>query len=57
MFENTNFYFYFLYIFFKLSQNSHALNYTTHTFQVSPQYQECSKLRERYYNSCNPQEK
>ena len=57
MFENTDFYFYFLYIFLKLSQNSHALSYATHTFQISPQYQECSKSRERYYNLCNPQEK
>ena len=28
-----------------------------HTIQVSPQCQACSKLRERYYNSCNPQNK
>ena len=31
--------------------------YRTHTFYVSPQYQACSKSRERYHNSCNPQEK
>ena len=24
---------------------------------VSPQYQTCSKSREKYHNSCNPQEK
>ena len=36
---------------------THALNYATHTFYVSPQYQACSKSRERYYNSYNPQEK
>ena len=37
---------------------AHALSYTTHTFYVSPQYQVCSKSRERYYNLCNtPQEK
>ena len=36
---------------------AYALSYATHTFQVSPQYQACSKLRERYHNSCNPQEK
>ena len=40
-----------------LSQNSHALSYAIHTFYVSPEYQVCSKSRERYYNSCNPQEK
>ena len=39
------------------SEIAHALNYATHTFYISPQYQACSKLRERYYNSCNPQEK
>ena len=39
-----------------LSQNSHALSYATHTFYVSPQYQACSKSRERYHNSFNPQE-
>ena len=33
---------------------AHALNYPARTFYVSPQYQECSKSRERYYNSCNP---
>ena len=37
---------------------AHALNYATHTFYVFPQYQACSKSRERYYNSSNtPQEK
>ena len=35
---------------------AHALSYGTHTFYVSSQYQACSKSRERYYNSCNPQE-
>ena len=40
-----------------LSQYSHALSYVIHTFYVSPQYQACSKSRERYHNSCNPQEK
>ena len=40
------------------SEIAYALNYATHTFYVSPQYQACSKLRERYYNSSNtPQEK
>ena len=39
------------------SEMTHALNYATHTFYVSPQYQACSKSRERYYNSYNPQEK
>ena len=34
-----------------------ASTYRTHTIQVSPQWQACSKLREKYYNSCNPQEK
>ena len=40
------------------SEIARALNYATHTFYVSPQYQACSKSRERYYNSSNtPQEK
>ena len=39
------------------SEMTHALNYATHTFYVSPQYQACSKSRERYYNSYNFQEK
>ena len=38
-----------------LSQNNHALSYAIHTFYISPQYQACSKSRERYHNSCNPQ--
>ena len=42
---------------FYLSQNSHALSFAMHTFYVSPQYQERSKLRERYLNSWTPQEK
>ena len=36
---------------------AYELGHATHIFYVSPQYQACSKLRERYYNSCNPQEK
>ena len=36
------------------SEIAYALNFTTHTFYVSPQYQACSKPREKYYNSCNP---
>ena len=28
-----------------------------HTIQVSPQCQACSKSKERYHNSCNPQKK
>ena len=36
---------------------AYALNYATHTFYVSPQYQACSKSREIYHNSCNLQEK
>ena len=36
---------------------AYALNYATHTFYVSPQYQACSKSRKRYHNSCNSQEK
>ena len=36
---------------------TYALNYATHTIQVSPQSQAYSKSRKRYYNSCNPQEK
>ena len=36
---------------------AYALSYAIRTFQVSLQYQLCSKSRERYYNSCNPQEK
>ena len=35
----------------------YALSYATHTFYISPQYQACSKSRERYNNSCNPQKK
>ena len=42
-----------------LSQSSHVLSYATHTIQVSPQYQACTKSRERErdHSSCNPQEK
>ena len=40
-----------------LSQNNHALSYEIHTFYISPQYQACSKSRERYHNSCNLQGK
>ena len=40
-----------------LSQNNHALSWAILTIQVSPQCQACSKLRERYHNSCSPQEK
>ena len=40
-----------------LSQNIHALSWSINTIQVSPQCQICSKSRERYHNSCNPQEK
>ena len=29
------------------SEIAHALSYATHTFYVSPQYQACSKSRER----------
>ena len=36
---------------------TYALNFAMHTFYVSPQYQVCSKSRERYHNSCNPPEK
>ena len=39
------------------SKIAHALSYAIHTFYASPQYQACSKSRERYYNSFNPQEK
>ena len=39
------------------SEIAYALNFATHTFYISPQYQAYSMLRERYYNSCNPQEK
>ena len=39
------------------SEIAHALGYATYTFQVSPKYQACSKSREKYYNSYNPQEK
>ena len=39
------------------SEIVYALSYATHTFYVSLQYQECSKSRESYYNSCTPQEK
>ena len=35
----------------------YALNYATLTFYVSSQCQVCSKSRERYHNSYNPQEK
>ena len=38
-------------------RNSLSLNYATHTFFVSPQYQVCSKSGKRYHPSCNPQEK
>ena len=41
----------------KKNRNSLSLNYATHTFFVSPQYQVCSKSRKRYHPSCNPQEK
>ena len=34
----------------------YALNYATRTIQVSPQCQTCSKSREKYRKSCNPQE-
>ena len=40
-----------------LSQNNHALSWSIHTIQVSPQCQEYYKSRERYHNSRNPQEK
>ena len=40
-----------------LSQNNHALSWAIHNIQVSPQYQASSKSKERYHNSCNPQEK
>ena len=36
---------------------AYALSYATRAFYVSPQYQVCSKSRERYHNSYNPQEK
>ena len=39
------------------SEIAYVLSYATHIFYVSPQYQTCSKSRERYHNSCNPQEK
>ena len=39
------------------SEIAFALSYVTHTFYVSPQYQACSKSREREYNSSNTQEK
>ena len=39
------------------SEIAHTLSYAIHTFYVSPQYQACSKSRERYYNFRNPQEK
>ena len=32
-------------------------NSLAQTIQVSPQCQACSKSRERYHSSCNPQEK
>ena len=40
-----------------LSQNNHALGCAIQTIQVSLQCQACSKSRETYHNSCNPQEK
>ena len=39
-----------------LSQNNHALSWAIHNIQVSSQCQACSKSRERYHKSCNPQE-
>ena len=39
------------------TKSEKAYTYLTHTIQVSPQCQACSKSRERYHNSCNPQEK
>ena len=39
------------------TDKAHALNYAIHTFYVSPQYQAYSMSRERYCNTCNPQEK
>ena len=40
------------------TQNQKQLStYITHTIQVSPQSQACSKSRERYHNSCNPKNK
>lgn len=39
------------------SEIAYALSYATYTFYVSPQYQVCSKSRERYYDLCNSQEK
>ena len=39
------------------SKIAHALSYAKHTFNISLQYQACSKSRERYYNLCNPREK
>ena len=36
------------------NKNSSWLCHATHIFCVSPQYQACSKSKERYYNSCNP---
>ena len=39
------------------SKIAYALSYATHASYVSPQYQACSKSKERYNNSCNHQEK
>ena len=39
------------------SKIAYALNFAIHTFYVSPPYHVSSKLRERYHNSCNTQEK
>ena len=39
------------------SKIAYALNFATHTFYVSRHYQVSSKLRERYHNLYNPQEK
>ena len=39
------------------SEITYALRYAIRTFYISSQYQAYSKSRERYYNSCNPQEK
>ena len=41
----------------KKAEIAYKLSYATHTFFVSPQYQACSKSRERYHHSCNSQEK
>ena len=39
------------------SEIAYALNYETYIFYVSLQYQVCSKSKERYHYSSNPQEK